>query len=240
MKRNLVIVAAVCACLAACRPSRTVSFEQDVAAAPQSVVVAKADTAPAPDPDPDPAGTFAFPDDSGGKIFAKILPPPEPGRLPPERKTGPKPRKGLAALEQPEPPLAAPAATIPGVAQPKRSPLRPRPLPDAAPLAFLHDDPAVPQRPELPPAVLVRQRARDVNELLALAPQVKPVADRAPLDDPTAEFSTQRAAADQPAMRSTPVPFTRVNLPDPFENRAATKVVVTEPPVVAPVPALPK
>ena len=118
--------------------------------------------------------------------------------------------------------------------------MRPRALADAAPLTYLHDDPVVPQRPELPPTVLVRQASRNANEPVALPPHAKPLADRAPLDDPTAEFSAQWVVAHQPAMRSTPVPFTRINLPDPFEHRSAAKPLDVEPPVVAPVPALPK
>lgn len=234
MKRSLV-VAAVCLALTSCRPSRSVSFEESAAAA-QPVVVVKADATP----EPEPGGTFAFADDGGGKALAKILPPRPPARLPPDPRTGPKPRNGLAALEQPEASLAKPAATIPGLGQPKRSPLLPRSVPDAAPLAYLQTDPVAPQRPDLPQTVPVRQRARDVNEPLALPSQAKPVADRAPLDDPTAEFSAQRVVAHRPAMRSTPVPFTRMNLPEPFEHRALTKPLDTEPPVVAPVPSLPK
>jgi len=236
MKRSLIVVAVVCLGLAACGRSRSVSLEEKAAAAAQPPVVVKADSTP----EPEPGGTFVFADDGGGKALAKILPPRGTAPLPPDPKKGPKPRKGLAALENPAPPLAAPPSAIPGIGQPKRTPLWPRQVPDAAPLAYLHTDPVVPQRPELPTVVLVRQPSRDVNEPLALAPQAKPAADRASLDDPTTEFSAQRVVAHRPEMRSTPVPFTRMNLPEPFEHRAVTKPLDTEPPVVAPVPALPK
>jgi hypothetical protein len=240
MKRNLTIAALACLALSACgKPARNVSFEREVVAGPQPAVV-KADPDSSAAPDPDPGGTFAFAEDGGGKILAKILPPAEPARLPPDAKTGPKPRTGLAVLERPELPPKVLNPAIPGVSQAKRSPLRPHPPLESAPLADFRDDLIVPQRPELPRTELVRQLTRDVTEPALLPQLAKPLADRAVLDDPTAEFSGQRVVAHQPPMRETPTPFVRINLPEPFEHRAATKPLDSEPPVVSPVPAPPK
>ncbi len=237
MKRTLGVAALLGLVLAGCKPARDVSLVQDVTAAPQP---GKVDPDATPASDPATGGTFAFADDSSGKILAKILPPPDPARVSPEPKAAPKPRKGLAALEQPEAALPAANPALPGPQQFKRSPLRPRPLSDAAPLDYFYDNPTVPQRPELPPAVLVQQSGRDVNEPIPLPPQTKQLSDRASLDDPTAEFSGQRVVNHQPAMRSTPVPFVRMNLPEPFEHRVVAKPLDGEPPIVAPVPMPPK
>jgi hypothetical protein len=223
--------------VAGCKPARKVSLAPGVIAAPQP---AKVDSDPSLIPDPALSGTFAFAEDSGGKILAKILPPPDPARASPEPKTTPKPRKGLSALEQPDANLPSVNHDIPGPAQPKRPPLRPRLLSDAAPLDHYQADPIVPARPELPSTTLVRQPGRDVNEPIPLPAQAKQLPDRASVEDPTAEFSGQRVVNHQPAMRSTPVPFVRMNLPEPFEHRVVVRVAEEEPPIVAPVPRPPK
>ena len=46
-----------------------------------------------------------------------------------------------------------------------------------------------------------------------------PTADRAPLDDPTVEASTTAALAAPMPQRIKPVPYFRVTVPDPFDNR---------------------
>jgi hypothetical protein len=216
------------------------------------VVVVEGDSVAAAQPQPakpdeptqpvnaDVGGTFMFADDAAGQLLAKTLTPAEPVRLAADPKAKPQPRAGLAALESPDLPLAGPNVALPTVPIATRSPLWPRALADAAPLEFFRADPEVPQRPELPPAVLVRRPAPDVNQPVDLAVQAKQASDRASLDDPTAEFSGERAVANPVRMRTAPAPFQRYDLPEPFERRGTSRLPPTEPPVVAPVPAPPK
>jgi hypothetical protein len=57
-----------------------------------------------------------------------------------------------------------------------------------------------------------------VNQPIPLPILAQPVSSRAPLDDATAEASRNAALATSPPARSTPAPFLKIDLPNPFEN----------------------
>ena len=59
----------------------------------------------------------------------------------------------------------------------------------------------------------------DVNQPPPLPILAQPTADRASLDDPTVDASTVAALAAAMPQRTKPVPYVRVTLPDPFDNR---------------------
>ena len=46
-----------------------------------------------------------------------------------------------------------------------------------------------------------------------------PMPERASLDDPTMAASTAAVLAAPPPERTTPAPYTRMGVPDPFEHR---------------------
>jgi hypothetical protein len=65
----------------------------------------------------------------------------------------------------------------------------------------------------------VRVPSVDVNQPIPLPMLAKPSADRAPLDDATGEASNAAALSATTPERMKPVPFLKLTLPDPFENR---------------------
>ena len=182
--------------------------------------IAMAEPAPVAD-----GGAFAFPDDAGGKALAKTLPPTVPPAMPASTPVAPREPKLPDFLVAPAPPLPDAASSPPRLAlAPTREP-RPVPLPDRVPLDLGGVIPDLPTRPELVTGSLTRTEGRDVSQPAALPPlSPKPVADRAPLTDPTAEFTAASVISPTLPLRTEPTGFVRINLPDPFENTDAAKV----------------
>lgn len=109
---------------------------------------------------------------------------------------------------------------------------KPAAPPEKMPLGLGAGAGDVPAKPVLPVVAVVTPRARDVN--LPPAPPVlgRPLNDRVPLDDPTAEAGNAVVVAG-----AVPVPlgvsgFLKVAVPDPFELGAQVKPNV--PPAVEP------
>lgn len=184
--------------------------------------------------------TFAFPDDSGGKILSRILPPGAPGKLPAAAKTGPLTRTRPMALEQPEVTSNPPNPSLPRLSPAKHAALRPRLPAETSPLFNLREEIDTPRRPELPESERIRTPSRDVNLPIDLPVQARYSPDRAPLEDPTAELSLEKALSHPAPLRTEPAPFVRINLPEPFENRASVSSTTPEPGIVAPTPMPPK
>jgi hypothetical protein len=203
---------------AGCGRTKVVSLDPEASAQPPAAEVVVSANTPDPDLTPSPGGAFTFPDDRGGRLLAALLPPAEPARLPPDPAAGPRPRRAPESLEQPDLPLPPVAARLPGAPLPKPVDLRPRALADGTPFENFRAAPAPPQSPELPPGALARLPSLDVSSPVPLPPLAKPVTDRPPLDDPTADFSAASVTARAPRMRAAPAPFARVDLPDPFAN----------------------
>jgi hypothetical protein len=178
-------------------------------------------------------GSFPFPDDTGGKALAKSLAPAAPPRMPAGVPVVPRERKLPAFLDAPGPVLPDAANSPPRLALAPIKDVRPLPLPDRVPPDLGGVVPDLPARPEVPTGSLVRIPARDVSQPAELPPlSPKPVADRAPLTDPTAEFTAASVISPGLPLRTAPAGFVRLNLPDPFENAGAAKVrtPVTEDP----------
>jgi hypothetical protein len=168
----------------------------------------------------EPAATpFAFPEDAGGVLLAKVLPPKEPeaprtDRTEPARQPMTSRRIDLPAL-----PLPPNHATMPRLPAPaKTAPLRPRLVLDETP-SGLPDSPILPQLPSLPDGGRVRVPSVDVNQPIPLSMLARPVADRASLDDPTADASAASALAAPIPSRTTKAPFLKLTLPDPYDHR---------------------
>jgi hypothetical protein len=201
------------------------------AAVPTTVVVVDpsdsmnvAEPGPKKDPLPD-GGSFAFPDDAGGKALAKALalaaPPPMPAVVP----ATPRERKLPAYLDAPTPPLPDAASSPPRLALPPIKDVRPVPLPERVPNDLGVVIPDLPARAELPTGSLTRIPARDLSQPTELPPlSPKPVTDRAPLADPTTEFTAASVISPTLPLRTEPAGFVRINLPDPFEHADDAKV----------------
>jgi hypothetical protein len=175
---------------------------------------------------------FRFPEDRGGQILSKVLPPSEKA-VPPAEREAPSPRRHTpSGLDKPSVPLPPVPAEMPRLPAGKSPALRPRPLPEDLPLAGHLTDPTPPQAQTLHAADRLRIPSVDVNQPIPLPILAQPASSRAPLDDATADASRHATLAGSPPVRSTPAPFLKIDLPDPFENRL--KPAVTPPEDVTP------
>jgi hypothetical protein len=157
-----------------------------------------------------------LPDDQGGKAVGQLLAPAGGREVTPPAKA-PVPLAVPPALtDSPLPPAQVAVPRRPLTAQEKG--LRPR-SPAEDPLSLVPSTPpVVPSRPTQPSRALTRVSSPDVNEPVPLTIIGLPVADRIPLDDPTAEASLQAALSTGVPVRTTPVPFTPTTVSDPFQN----------------------
>lgn len=170
---------------------------------------------------------FRFPDDAGGALLRKFLPPRVSLVAVAERAVEPRRKPGPAGIETP---TGLPAAVLEIV---RLAPLSPRGV--AAPKLTAAEPVAVEAAPPVPPTpaefkVGPKLRAESLNPNLApeLPRLANYVIDRAPTDDPTRDQSLAAALAAPIPAREKAVPFARQAIPDPFENRRAAKV--TPPP----------
>jgi hypothetical protein len=77
----------------------------------------------------------------------------------------------------------------------------------------------LPEETSLPTVDRARVPSPNVHEPVALPILALPVPDRASLDDPTGDASTEAALAATLPQRVTPAPFLRLTVPDPYEFR---------------------
>ncbi|HEX5270644.1 MAG TPA: hypothetical protein VFW33_09170 [Gemmataceae bacterium] len=215
----------------------------DAKAAPQ-VVRARAEEAqreekPAGEEKKESGDGFRFPDDKGGRLLAKELPPRERGPgSEGDVTTTPRRLPGSPALEHPAVPLPPNQGQVPRLpSQRQGPPLRPRSLSDDLPPGGARLDP--PREPRFDAGERVRLPGPDVTRPVALPILATPAPDRAALEDPTADLSSAAAQSATVPARAAPAPFTKVSLPDPFENRAA-RLRETPPEREDPVTAAPK
>ncbi len=197
--------------------------------------------APVAEAAPTEADGFRFPDDRGGAMLARRLPP--SGQVAPAEapSTGPRRLPVPSALESPSVPLPPNQGLVPRLPAGKdRTPPRPRPLAEEPPLSDYRLDPERPHEHVLPAGARARRPGPDVNQPAALPVLAGPAPDRASLDDPTADFSASAVRAATPPVRATPAPFLRLTLPDPFEYRDAARVRTPPPDDAPPVTASPR
>ncbi len=179
----------------------------------------------APDGEP-----FRFPDDHGGKLLGQLLSP--TAQPPAEMKTapGPRPLPPPDAVASPELPLTPNQAGLPRpLLTPPAPKLKPHAPPEETPLSSYRGEPTGPTAQHLPAGARVHVASVDVELPVALPILARPDVDRVSLDDPTSDDSLRAALAEVPPVRSTPIPFQRRTLPDPFEN-AQTVRLKTPPP----------
>jgi hypothetical protein len=181
---------------------------------------------------------FSFPDDAGGALLAKVLPPKETAAARIDRVETARQPARPAEPKPPALPLPIAHAAMPRLPAPARPvPLQPRLVIEET-LDGLSHPLALPQIQSLPDAGRVRVPSVDVNEPLALPVVAHPVPDRASLDDPTAEASIAAALAAPIPSRTAKASFLKLTLPNPYEHRRPTTGVdpaeQTEPPVGSP------
>ena len=185
------------------------------------------------------AGTpFAFPEDEGGVLLAKVLPPKQPETSQLDRAKPPSHPSASLQMKPPALPLPPSHAAMPRLpAAIKPVPLQPRLVLDETP-GGLPDTPVLPELPTLPDGGRVRVSSVDVNQPIPLPVLAQPVSDRASLDDPTADASVSAALTAPIPSRTTKAPFLKRTLPDPYDHRRSQKTAApeeqTEPPLGTP------
>jgi hypothetical protein len=178
------------------------------------------------------AAPFRFPEDGGGRLLAKVLPPKdaEPARLQPISPLPPRPSapSATSAYEKlpalPLPPASTALPRLPG--ETRVVSLHPTLVLDET-LGALPEAPALPQAPSLPQRRRVRVPSLDVNEPIPLPILAQPVSDRVSLDDPTLDASAAAAIAAPIPPRTSKAPFLKLTLPDPYDRRR-TEVTASE------------
>jgi hypothetical protein len=186
-----------------------------------------------------PDETFPFPADRGGRLLAENLRPSD--QIPPltdEKRIGPKRQSGPTKLENPDVPLpvvaVSPPAPIP-LEQVKDKPVRPHLLQEEAPLSRARIDIPVFGMVKLPAGPKYAWPSPDVNQPIPLPTLARPVVDRASLDDPSGDVSQAEALASRVPDRTTPAPFLRLSLPDPFEHRNTVRLRTPPPQINLPI-----
>jgi hypothetical protein len=85
-----------------------------------------------------------------------------------------------------------------------------------------------PQAQVLPAGERTRVSSPDPDQPIPLPILARPVPDRASLEDATTEASTAAALAGPLPRRTSPAPFLRLKLPEPYENRRPLSLPLPE------------
>lgn len=187
----------------------TVVVPDHLSSTEESVVRAKVDTME--------STSFILPEDDGGKLLAKLLPPNRP-RHESLHQTTSFTRKSSAAFPIPTLPLPSSEAALP------RLPERGRgnhtfPRLDLDEVSGALPEVPDPSAPTLPAGGKIRVSSHDVNELIPLPILATAVMERASLEDPTLEISTAAALAAPIPVRAAKAPFLKLTIPDPYDGR---------------------
>jgi hypothetical protein len=163
--------------------------------------------------------SFTFPDDAGGVLLAKVLPPNATEAVRLERSEPSRRSSPSAFMKPPALPLPPSHAVLPRLPDAgKHISLRPRLLLEES-LDALPDSPVLPQAPSLAAGVRVRVPSIDVNQPIPLPILSQPMPERASLADPTQTTSTAAALAAPVPSRTNKAPFLKLTLPDPYARR---------------------
>jgi hypothetical protein len=223
-ERALLVLTGCLIALTGCQRTATLDPAQAVAADQQA---ANGDKASQGDPGKEPAGAgdgFRFPNDHGGQLLGKLLPP--SGKVSPvDDRPAPRRFPDTPAVETPQVPVPPSPGEIVRLPEPKASqPVRPGLVPEGLPLLGYKGMPQPPEANSLTAGELVRVPSLDVNRPMPLPLLGALAPDRVPLDDPTSDHSLAAALAAQMPDRTTPAPFLKLTLPDPFENRQTVRL----------------
>lgn len=213
--------------------------EPPATAAPEPAAEAGPPAAP-------PGPSFPFPADLGGKAVAKTVTPAAPPPLPlpgddqPATGKGPRP---LRANPRTDPDLVGkPAYTPPPVRLPAPPAMKPAAPPERVPFDLGARPTPVPSAVVFAETSPQTARARDVAVPPNLPVLARPLPNRTPVEDPTADAGNAEIVARTVPVVPAAAPFLKVALPDPFEFADQVRPNLppgTEPPP-APVPVPPQ
>ncbi|HTU16541.1 MAG TPA: hypothetical protein VMG10_00635 [Gemmataceae bacterium] len=166
-----------------------------------------------------PGSSFSFPDDAGGVLLAKVLPPKPSETLLTKRTEPPRQSALSASMKPPALPLPPGQAILPRLPDVRQhAPLRPSLLLEES-LDGLSAPLVLPEKLSLPVGARVHVHSIDVNEPIPLPTLSRPVTERASLEDPTRKASIAAALAAPIPSRSSKAPFLKLTLPDPYDRR---------------------
>jgi hypothetical protein len=164
---------------------------------------------------------FRFPDDPAGQMLSKILTPSEK-KPQPYPSSQPRMLSAPPAVEDPVLPMPQAHFEVARLPQTKRPLIKLRPLPEEPPILGSQLIPELPQARVLAAGDRVRLASVDPRLPLPLPILAQPMSDRVPIEDVTGDASRTSVLASSPPTRTSPAPFTKTRVPDPFENRLKT------------------
>ncbi len=215
MLSHKIVLASLLFALAGCGRTTVVGPAETTSLAEELPPKTKVVRAQSEEPDTTP---FAFSDDAGGRLLAKVLPPKDVEAAP--RTPSHSPRRRIEMpIDPPSLPLPSRTVNLPrSLASDQRLAFRPRLVTEES-LDLPTDAPRLPPAPPLPDNGRIRVPSPDVNRPIPLPILARPVADRASLDDPTLAASNAAALAAPIPPRSHKAPFLKQSLPDPYDRR---------------------
>ena len=175
-----------------------------------------------------PGTPFRLPGDEAGKLLARVLPPTTPPTLlrnPKPPAPPPGPRMPLRLPETPLPRATSDLMRLPIVAG--KGLARPDFLLEET-LDETFDSPIVPRTPSFATGRLSQVASEDVAIPPMLPLTATPLSARIPLEDPTQDASTAVVLRAELPARSTPVPFTRLTRPEPYEHEVPLTLLIPE------------
>lgn len=189
-----------------------------------------------------PSVGFEFPSDAGGKSLATILPPSFVGVERDRTNLGPKPRALPPYLEPGNIPVPDAINSPVMLRVGNQRAIHPMTLPERVPSDFAPPV-ELPALPVVEVTKLHTQPSRDPSEPAELPfLSNKPIIDRAPLADPTLDYTAQTVISNMLPLRIDMATFMKLTIPEPFESiTLPTKATPPEDPnkVLTP-PPLPK
>jgi hypothetical protein len=126
--------------------------------------------------------------------------------------------KGSGALERIDAPISSLVAAPVRLTLNPLKDIKPWSAPEGQPLVSYREPVQVPKQPELPTKPLVKLPSLDVHTPLPIPILALPAKDRASLGDPAFDVSLDAVMKPFAPARDRPVPFSALNLPDPFEH----------------------
>lgn len=164
------------------------------------------------------AGPFTLPADEGGKMLARILPPPQlPAFLQEPDRPAPTPFPERSV--EPMLPLRVGPTQPPRLpAPPRKETKRPDSLPDET-FGEVSPGVTVPREPSFATDRPARVESEDVSIPPPLPVLATQLPDRVPVEDATQDASTAAVRSKTLPERATPTPYGKVSVPDPFEHR---------------------
>jgi hypothetical protein len=96
--------------------------------------------------------------------------------------------------------------------------VKPRAVQEGPPLVAYREEAQGPKPPELPTKSLIKLPSLDIHTPAPIPFLAQPAKDRASLAEPAFDASVDAAMKRLTPTREKPVPFTPLNLPDPFEH----------------------